>query len=165
MTPASPESFFSAVLSAGAILSGFCGTFLSFRLQREATYYRQPAIDFQAKVGERNSKDIYIGLTHFTSSFFLLILATLCTVVCGVLLPLLALQGCDWAASHRGLIVGGIIAGLLLIAAYFVDELVHYQILSWSRLVVDLRDWEKEWWIVTLAVLCAFISLRYFGRQ
>lgn len=163
MTPSNPESFFGSVLSAGAILSGFCGTFLSFRLQREATYYRQPAVDFREQDETKNSKDIYIGLTHFTSGLFLLILATVCTVVFGVLLPLLALSGYASVASRTGLIVGGIIAGLLLIAAYFLDELVHYEILKWSRLADDIRDWKKEWWVVALAVLCAFILLRYFA--
>jgi hypothetical protein len=160
MTPSNPESFFGAVLSAGAILSGFCGTFLSFRLQREATYYRQPVVAIQG-----NSNDVFIGRTHFTSALFLLILATACTVVCGVVLPLLALDGCAWAASHTGLIVGGIIAGLVLIAGYFLDELVHYDILKWSRFGDDMRDWKKEWWIVVLAALFASLSLLYFARE
>lgn len=35
-----------SLLQAGAILAGFCGTFLAFRIQREASYYRQPVADF-----------------------------------------------------------------------------------------------------------------------
>ena len=67
------------MLTAGAILSGFCGTFLAFRIQREAAYYRQPAVDYHGNKG----KDVYIGLTHFTSAFLLLALATVCSVTFG----------------------------------------------------------------------------------
>ena len=56
ITPESAERFFAEVLSAGAILCGFCGTFLSFRIQREAGYYRQVAIDFHS--GQRTSDDL-----------------------------------------------------------------------------------------------------------
>jgi hypothetical protein len=33
------HQFFGAVVDAGAILAGFCSTFLVFRIQREANYY------------------------------------------------------------------------------------------------------------------------------
>ena len=79
-----PHSFFATLLTAGAILSGFCGTFLAFRIQSEANYYRQPALSFER--GE--ARDISIDLTHFTSAFLLLILATLCAVIFGFVLPL-----------------------------------------------------------------------------
>ena len=58
------ESFYTATLSAGAILTGFCGTFLSFRLQREANYYRQVALDFET----REARDVFVDLTHFTAT-------------------------------------------------------------------------------------------------
>jgi hypothetical protein len=58
MSEATP--FFESVLAAGAILSGFCGTFLSFRINRESNYYRQPALSYE----EEKAKDIYIGRTH-----------------------------------------------------------------------------------------------------
>src|SRR5437667_344489 len=41
MAPSDCE-FFQSVLTAGAIISGFCGSFLVFRIQREAEYYRVP---------------------------------------------------------------------------------------------------------------------------
>ena len=56
-----PQGFYTAVLTAGAILTGFAGTFLQFRIQREASYHRQPAVSFE----EANAKDVFIGLTHF----------------------------------------------------------------------------------------------------
>lgn len=70
-----PMSLYSSLLSAGAILAGFCGTFLAFRIQREANYYRQPALDFAT--GE--ARDVPIGLTHFTSGLLLLGIASICT--------------------------------------------------------------------------------------
>ncbi len=155
--PASGDSFFAAVLTAGAILSGFCGTFLAFKLQREATYYRQAAVDFR----EGRGKDIFVGLTHFTSAFLLLILATACSAIFGFIFPLLALSGSAWIASRPKLVVGGMIGALVLIAAYFLDELVHYQILSW-RLVNDAREWKAEWWIVAGGILAAIACAAYF---
>ncbi len=70
--PIDPYSFYTATLSAGAILMGFYGTFLAFRIQREANYYRQPALDF----GLSEARDVYIGLTHFSSSFLLIVMTT-----------------------------------------------------------------------------------------
>ena len=157
--PESAEQFFAAVLSAGAILCGFCGTFLSFRIQREAGYYRQVALDFSSG----KSKDIPVGLTHFTSAFLLLILATGCSAVFGFALPLLGLNGAAWVASRRGLVVGGMIAALVLLGAYFLDELVHYKIISW-HLVNDTQEWKAEWWIVVLAILAAGVCMAYFAR-
>ena len=151
------DSFFGAVLSAGAILSGFCGTFLAFRIQREASYYRQPAVDFHEGMG----KDIFIGLTHFSSAFLLLVLATVCSGTFGFVFPLLALYGSQWFASHAGLVVGGIIASLLLIAAYFVGELIHYRIIS-SRLAHDASEWKREWWVVAIGILAAIACIVYF---
>src|SRR5262245_60816594 len=145
--PADSSSFFAAVLSAGAILSGFCGTFLAFRIQREAAYYRQPAVDFKSGTG----KDIPIGLTHFSSAFLLLVLATSCSATFGFIFPLLALSGCGWLASRPRLIVGGMLAALVLVGAYFLDELVHYRILT-ARLASDAREWKAEWWIVGVGI-------------
>ena len=99
-----------------------------------------------------------MGLTHFTSAFLLLILATACSAIFGFALPLLALNGAAWAASRPGLVVGGMIAALVLLAAYFLDELVHYKILS-SRLVNDAREWKAEWWIVVIGILAACVCL------
>ena len=62
------DQLFPAALSAGAILSGFCGTFLTFRVQREANYYRQIFIDPSSKEPE----DIYVGMSHFPASLTLL---------------------------------------------------------------------------------------------
>jgi hypothetical protein len=157
--PGSAEGFFAAVLSAGAILSGFCGTFLSFRIQREAGYYRQVALDFRSGMG----KDVYVGLTHFTSAFLLLILATACSAIFGFALPLLALNGAAWVASRRGLVVGGMIAALVLLGAYFIDELVHYNIVT-RHLVNDAREWRAEWWIVVIGILAAGFCAAYFAH-
>jgi hypothetical protein len=151
MLPSNPEGFFSAILSAGAILAGFCGTFLSFRIQREAAYYRQPN-------GKGN--DTYVGLTHFPASLLLLLLATLCTAAFGIVLPVLALSGSQ-ISTPPDLIVGGIIASLILMAAYFTVELVHYRILRF--LPSDKAEWRREGWVVAVGLVGAIISLVYFG--
>jgi len=145
--------FFDAIISAGAILSGFCGTFLSFRIQREANYYRQPALDFKT----RKARDVYIGLTHFTSAFLLLILATIFSTFFGFLIPLLALAGSAWASAQTELVVGGLVAALILLLAYFLDELVHYRIIN-IGLLNDAREWRSEWAIVLIAGISVAIS-------
>jgi len=66
------REFYSSVTTAGAILAGFSGTFLSFRIQRESNYYRQVSIE------RGEARDVYIGLSHFTSSFMLIICSTFC---------------------------------------------------------------------------------------
>jgi hypothetical protein len=119
MTPTNPTSFFEAALTAGAILSGFCATFLVFRIQREAAYYRQPVADYR----ERKGIDVFIGLTHFSSAFLLLSLAAVCSATFGFVFPLLALSGSEWIAERPRLVVGGMVGALVLIAAYILDEL------------------------------------------
>jgi hypothetical protein len=151
------DVFFSSVLSAGAILSGFCGTFLVFRLQREATYYRQPVVDYVKEKG----KDVFIGKTHFSSAFLLLLLATLCSATFGFVFPLLALSGSTWIVARPGLVVGGVIGALLLVGAYFLDELIHYEILK--KLPSDSREWKREWWVVLLGAVLAGVSVYWFG--
>lgn len=152
------DSFFSAALSAGAILSGFCGTFLAFRLQREASYYRQVVLDFDSREG----RDVFIGLTHFTSALLLLVLATICAATFGFVFPLLALHGSAWFAMRSGYVVGGMIGSLVLLFAYFTDELIHYRIIT-GRLAHDASEWKKEWWLVAVGVLVAIASITYFA--
>jgi len=148
-----PIRFFEAIINAGAILTGFCGTFLAFRIQRESNYYRQPALVYK----KEEAKDIYIGSTHFTSAFLLLILATLCSMFFGFLIPLLALAGCSWAFAQTALVVAGLIASLILLITYFLDELIHYEILS-TELVNDAREWKRESLIVVGGLLVAIVS-------
>lgn len=105
-----PRSFYESIIAAGAITIGFCGTFLSFRIQREANYYRQPALSFE----HGKARDVLIGLSHFTNAFLLLILATLSSMVFGFPLPLLALIGTACALANPGIIAGWLIATLIL---------------------------------------------------
>ena len=83
----SARDFYVAVLTAGTLLTGFSGTFLTFRIQREANYYRQPALSYD----QEDARDIFIGLSHFTSSFLLIICSVVLDIVFGFLLPLVAL--------------------------------------------------------------------------
>jgi hypothetical protein len=131
--------FLEAVITAGAILAGFCSSFLAFRIQREANYYRQPVLSYERGQG----RDVYLGLTHFTSSFLLIILAAACSMSFGFVLPLLALATDFGGSVIRGLVVGGLVAALILVAGYFWDELVHYEILR-GHLLLDLREKRKE---------------------
>jgi len=151
-----PLRFFESIINAGAILAGFCGTFLAFRIQREASYYRQPVLDYE----KGKAKDIFIGLTHFTSAFLLLILATLCAFTFGFIIPLLAIAGSFWALAQTALVVSGLVASLVFILSYFLDELIHYRVLS-VNLVNDAREWRREWIIVigalTITLACSIL--------
>ena len=147
-----PRQFFEAIVEFGAILSGFCATFLAFRIQREASYFRQPAVNF----GDGTAKDVYIGLTHFSSPYLLLCLGTLCSFVFGVLIPVLALAGSPWALNQTRLTVGGIFGTVVLIGSYFFDEMVHYEILS-RRLLNDAREWKRETPIVLAGIVLAIL--------
>jgi hypothetical protein len=144
-------NFFDTSLNVGAILAGFCATFLSFRIQREAGYFRSP---------DGKGKDTFSDLSHFTASLLLLLLATVCTAVCGIVLPLLALVGSGpWISP--GLIVGGVIGGLLLLAAYFVSELRHYNVFKFLK--NDPAEWRREWPLVAVGVIGAALCFWYFG--
>jgi hypothetical protein len=157
MTPDQLASFYEASLSAGAIISGFIGTFLAFRIQREANYHRQPVLDFNPEESEGRARDVHIGLAHFTSSFFLILLAGIASMTFGVGWPLLALAQWPPAMTGPEPIAGGIFGSLVLVAAYFVDELVHYRILS-GRLANDVAEWKSEWAIVVGGVLLAVVA-------
>ncbi len=153
MSQSDLTNFFAASLNVGAILAGFCATFLSFRIQREAGYYRSP---------DGSGKDTFSNLSHFTASLLLLLLATLCTAVCGIVLPLLALVGSGPWISPR-LIVGGVIGGLLLLAAYFVTELRHYDVFKFLK--NDPAEWKREWPLVAVGVIGAAFCFWYFGLR
>jgi hypothetical protein len=147
---ADASSFFSACLSAGAILTGFCGTFLAFRIQREASYYRQPAVDFTSEKG----KDVYLGLSHFSSPFLLLIVASLLAVTFGFALPLLALADIQ---VRRDVVVAGILAALVFLVGYFACELRHYGILN-QRLLNDRDEWGRAWGTVCITAAAALLA-------
>jgi hypothetical protein len=129
-------AYLAACLSAGAILTGFCGTFLSFRIQREANYYRQPVLDFESET----AKDVVIDRTHFSSPFLLLIIGTLMASGFGFISPLLAISGID---VSKMVIVSGMIAAMVTILGYFVCELVHYRVLN-TRLINDKAEWGRS---------------------
>ena len=84
------QTFYAAVLSAGAILTGFSGTFLQFRIQREANYYRQPVLSYVEDAAVGKAQDIF-GRDPFTGAFLLIIVSTLMAVAFGFVFPLLAL--------------------------------------------------------------------------
>ena len=82
-------NFFESVIAAGAILTGLCGTFLAFRIQREASYYSQPVLDFVSG----SAKDVKINRTQFSLAFGLLLAATVAALIFGLVIPLLAIAG------------------------------------------------------------------------
>jgi hypothetical protein len=123
---ADTQQFFSAALSAGAILTGFCGTFLSFRIQREANYHRQVAVDYEKGEG----RDVLIGLSHFSSGFLMLIIASLVTIAFGLVLPLLSLVDVLGPVITPKIVAAGLLAAVTLICVYFWIELRHYEILT-----------------------------------
>jgi hypothetical protein len=146
-------TFFESVIAAGAILTGFCGTFLAFRIQREAAYYRQPALDFPSGT----AKDVFIGLTHFTAPFLLLILATICALVFGFLVPLFAIAGARNTLLSPALVVAGLVAAVILLMAYFCAELTHYRILS-AALLHDVHEWRTGRAIVIVALILSIAA-------
>ena len=158
MTQDQLTQFQQAALTGGAILFGFIGTFLSFRIQREANYYRQPVLDFNKSEKEPLARDVHVNLSHFTSSLALIALAALISMIFGVLGPLAALAQWRIPVSSPEWILSGIVSSLVLVVFYFLDELYHYGIIG--RL--DGDGWKKEWWIVLagigFAVTCAWVS-------
>lgn len=153
MNACSSYYFFSAIIAAGAILTGFSGTFLQFRIQREANYYRQPVLSYE----ERKAVDVFIGLSHFTSSFLLIIVAVLLEIVFGFTLPLLALAGYGCTVIEPKLVVSGLIAALIFLVGYFCSELVHYGILN-RRLLNDKNEWGRHRVLVSVTTILAIFS-------
>jgi hypothetical protein len=100
MTADQLARFYEAALTAGAIISGFIGTFLAFRIQREALYHRQPVLDFNPSGDEGTARDVHIGLAHFTSWFLLIVLAAIASMTFGVAWPLLAIA--HWPPAMSG---------------------------------------------------------------
>lgn len=122
---------FSDMLSAGAIIAGFGATFLAFRVQREAEFYRLPG---HTQFNEQ----------HFTTSFLLIIVATSVAVLAGVVIPLLALQGLAPACVTPRVAASGLLGSIVLMVGYFFDELVHYRIIfgDWRSRLDD--EWQRE---------------------
>jgi len=143
------QQFFRDMIGAGAIIAGFCGSFLAFRIQREASYYRQPNLETKS--------DVYLGLAQFNSSFLLIILATTMSCICGFVIPLFGLAGKAWYLVNPLFAVSGLVSALVLLAGYFADELVHYEIIGkkWRR---PRRGWRREWPIVACTLISAIGS-------
>src|SRR5262245_59252122 len=111
-------TFFQNVIDAGAIVAGFCGTFLAFRIQREAEFYRGPG-----PWGAHNEQ-------HFSSSFLLIILASLSSLFSGFVVPLFFMAGLRGSWLHPRVTVAGLLVSLILLLGYFINELIHYRILG-----------------------------------
>lgn len=155
------NNFFSAVISAGAILAGFCGTFLAFRIEREASYYRQPGDNDQNPEGSGIANKSH-NLTHFTSSLLLLILATVVSIFFGVLIPLFALANPLLWVAQVPLVVAGLVAAIVLVLGYFLDELVHYHVFKFLKNTSD--EWKRESpvWFGTILGAVVAGSCTYF---
>ena len=149
----SAKDFYTAVLAAGAILTGFSGSFLQFRIQRESNYYRQPAVSYE----ENKGRDVFIGLSHFSGSFFLIICAIVLEMIFGFCLPLLALANADLSAVNPKIIAAGLIAALIFLLGYFAAELVHYEIIN-VKLLNDRREWGRQWPLVISTFVVALLA-------
>jgi hypothetical protein len=114
-----PQTFYAAVLSAGAILTGFSGTFLQFRIQREANYYRQPVLFYVEGAEQGKGQDVAIGLTHFTGAFLLIIVSTLMAVTFGFVFPLLALAEMAPHFVSPKFVTVGLLSTLFPLLGYF----------------------------------------------
>ncbi len=157
------QTFYAAVLSAGAILTGFSGTFMQFRIQREANYYRQPVLSYVEDAAEGKAQDTPIGLTHFTGAFLLIIVSTLMAVAFGFVFPLLALAEMAPPFVSPKFVTVGLLSTLFPLLGYFLTELIHYRILS-TRLLHDISEFQREWPGVVIALgaaaLCWVWGLR-----
>jgi uncharacterized BrkB/YihY/UPF0761 family membrane protein len=140
------KDFYTAVLTAGPILTGFSGSFLQFRIQREAGYYRQPSPD---------GRDNALNLTHFTASFLLIICCTMLALIFGFLLPLAHIGGLLRLPS-RGIVVSGLFASMAFLIGYFVSEMIHYDIRP-NKLKNDAIEWQRQRWIIGLTLLFAVL--------
>ena len=137
-------------MNVGAILAGFCGTFLAIKIQREASYHREPGGDNKT------------SLSHFTASLLVLVLATVWTSVFGVVLPLSVLGGSRMSISP-GLVTGGVFGGLVLLATYFVLELIHYKVFKIiEKDGKDQKAWKQETPYVVIGFLFAATCVWYF---
>lgn len=141
----SSTDFFQSVIAAGAIIAGFCGSFLVFRIQREADYYRNPSQG-------------HLGQQLFSSSFLLIILSTLIAAISGLVIPLIGLASKGGNFISPKVVVAGVLASLVILAGYFLDELVHYRIV-WRNWRKDLENWQREWPILLLTGGAAGVAI------
>ncbi len=145
------DLFYPAALTAGSVIAGFIGTFFSFRIQREANYYRQPVLDFETG----SSKNVNIDDTHFTVSLFLLCLGAIFALIFGIVSPLLELAGFELLpilGSPRAVIVG-LLASLVFVVGSFLAELIHYRIIK----SCDGEGWKNEGWLIGVTIGAAAV--------
>lgn len=128
------DSFYAAVLSAGAILWGFCGTFLVFRIQREANYYQQPVLDYETG----KAKNVKICMQKLSLPFGVLLFATHWVALFGVVMPLLGRAGYQFWLNHPQVLIWEIFVGLALILGYFWLELRHYRIICKKMIKIGI---------------------------
>jgi hypothetical protein len=142
----SARDFFFSTMTAGAIVAGFCGTFLSFRIQREAQFFRTP---------EKSH-----GIQHFTSSFMLILLATLVAMLVGVVMPVLYLAGFRPTWINPRAAAGGYLAAMVLVVGYFANELLHYRLVFRDQLGANAQDaeWRRESIVWVPALVLAAIA-------
>ena len=152
------REFYMAALTAGSILSGFIGTFLNFRIQREANYYRQPVPDFDSE----QARDVFINRSRFPLSLVLILLGAVCSITCGVFLPLAALARWVQLTVTPASILAGLVAATILVAAYFFAEMFHYGMLRINR-----PEWSREGWIAAGAIPLAAVlaAITYFAAR
>jgi hypothetical protein len=68
----------------------------------------------------REARDVDVGLSHFTSSFLLIIVAVLMTICFGLIAPMLGLLKADIILTQSRTIVGGLISSLMFLIGYFI---------------------------------------------
>jgi len=160
------SQFYGAALTGGAILSGFVATFLSFRIQREADYYRQPVLRYKPDEECGNGQDVFIDLSRFPPSLLLIIVSWFGSTFFGVLWPLSALA--HWSPSMTGPapLLAGIASSVALVAAYFFAEMFHYAMFrskrgpQWGlvRCLLPLGEWGLVMCFLLLAILFGVVT-------
>lgn len=162
LTESQLENFYDASLAAGAILSGFIGTFLNFRIQREAMYYRQPVLEWNNDNPGGRAKDVFVDRSRFPLSLVVILLGALVSILYGVFLPLSALAHWNLCAVSPATILAGLVASIVLVATYFCVEMLHYKMFR-----VDRTSWANESWMAVIGIsgaaalaILTYLSLR-----
>lgn len=132
-------NFFSEVIGAGAILTGLCGTFFAFRIQRESTFYSQP---YRKKDGTWEVS--LIDRTHCTAPFRLLCWAFFASLCFGLCIPLLGMVGIKHPLVTPFVVTVGLFVAIILLIFYVLAELLHYHLFKCNSKITEEKTEEDR---------------------
>ena len=150
------DTFYTDILTAGAILTGFSGTFLQFRIQREASYFRQPVLKFfdHDECNYGRGVDAEVNLSHLSAAFLRIIFSTLSSMIFGFVLPLAV--KIDVLVISKKAIVAGLFISVAFLIGYFISELHHYRVFRFLK--NDSAEWLRQIPVLAASVVLATIG-------